>query len=143
MACLESMVEAALRTRPVFTTGALPNTGARWHAVPWHMTLWLRSDTAYVAEPTVPLAFESWTNRMDVYLAITFKAYAKTRMDRAGYEAAHGRLDRARELMIEARGFDPHIRPEDVAPQPLAADRTVLRVAEYFHALEAAPESKR
>lgn len=135
-AALEAMVTIAMRTRPVFTTGALPNTNASWHAVPWGMTLMLRADTAYVPEPVLPVQFEPWANRMDVYLAITFQAYAKTRMDRARYEATHGFNERAAQLTEEARRFDPHIRPEGVGPQPLGSDRTVLRVAEYFRQLE-------
>ena len=142
-ACFEAMVAGAIRARPVFTTGALPNSSAAWHSVPWGMTLWLRSDSAYLAEPELPSTFEPWTNRMDVYLAITFQAYAKARMDRAGYELAHGRRERVASLMRAARSFDPRIRPQDVGPQPLGGDRTILRVAQYFRSLSEPADAAR
>jgi len=136
--CIDAMVAGAIDRRPVFTTGAL-ELRAGWYAAPWRSVVRVVTDTAYVAEPEAAWAYRPWPGRADPYAALTVRAYALARIARAGYEARHGRLDRARRCMDEARGFDPHIRPERVAPQPLGWDRVVLETAALFRDLRTAP----
>ncbi len=141
-AFIDAFVAGCMMDRPVFSTGALRELRAEWLPVPWHLAVWIRRDTSYVPEPSSPLAFQPWMGHVDVYAALTYQAYAESRLARARYEARHGRVGIARRLVIEARRFDPHIRPEQVAPQPLGYDRYILMSARFFRDLSAsAPES--
>jgi hypothetical protein len=136
-AFLDAFTAASLKDRPVFSTGAI-ELRREWRPVPWRFAIWVRSDTTYVPEPSGSLAFRPWTGRMDIYVAQTYRAYAASRLARARYEARNGRPEEARQLLADARSFDPHIRPERVGPQPLGFDRNVLECARFFRDLNAA-----
>jgi hypothetical protein len=134
-ALLETFAASWATDRPVFATGALPRRPG-WSRVPWHLLLWLRPDSAYVPEPPWEYAFTPWRSRIDVYAARTCQAYAEARVERARYEAAHGRRERAESLVRAAARYDPHVRPERVGPMPLGVERAVLLAARFFRELE-------
>jgi hypothetical protein len=136
-AAVAAFARACLVDRPVFTTGALAEVGPDLHRVPWHLALWLRADTAYVPQPAWRPAYRPWRGRVDVYAAMASQSYAEARVERARYEAAHGRPAAARELLRDLSAFDPGIRPERVPPMPLGFDAGVLATARFFRELEA------
>jgi hypothetical protein len=74
---------------------------------------------------------------MDAYTSRICQMYADARIERSNYESRYGHLDRAAELIRVARGFDPEIHLERIAPLPLGADQEVLRTARFFRDLRA------
>jgi hypothetical protein len=136
--CLEALVVGCAQVRPVFTTGALLDVRPDWQRVPFHLALQLRPDTAYVPEPSWSLAFRLRGGRTDANVARTCQAYAESRLERATYEARHGRIATADSLRRQALAFDPRIRAQDVGPLPLGVDHDVLRTARFFRELETA-----
>jgi len=108
--------------------------------VPFHLAVWLRADSSYVAEPPWRYAFESWRGRTDVFTVQSQWAYGTARFGRARYEWHHYHPDAARARLAEATRFDPHIRPEQVAPQPLGLEAKMLEGARLFRDLDAEAE---
>jgi MFS family permease len=136
---LAAYFAGAMRDRPVFSTDPIPGGPPAWRYVPYGLAHWVRTDTAYVAEPPREWAFELWNGRSDLYVALTCWGYGDARLQRARYEAAHGRRAAARAIAAQAATFDPGIRLEQVGPLPLAADTTVIRAQRFFRRLNAPP----
>jgi hypothetical protein len=135
---VSALAEAAMRDRPVFTTGSLREVRSTYRRVPWQLALWLRSDSAYVPEPHWNQAFSSWKGRLDLASATVCRAYAEARVERARYEMAHGRETEARRLAAGLERFDPGFRLDQVAPQPLGFDRWVVLSLLFFRDLRKA-----
>jgi MFS family permease len=129
---LAALAAGAMRDRPVFTTTDLPAAPASWRRVPFHLAAWLRTDTSYVAEPAHRYAFRPWLGHFDAFSAKECWGYGVARLQRARYEDEHGRYAEGRAIAESVRGFDPHIRLEEVGPLPLGTDATVLAAAKFF-----------
>ena len=132
---LTGLAEAAMYDRAVFSTGNIPRLNAGGSRAPYHLALWLRPDTAYVAEPPWRYAFRPWKGRIDMDVAQTCQAYAESRLTRALYESHHERTALVAALVASAAAFDPHIRPQAIGPMPLDNERVILDVAGFFRNL--------
>src|SRR5207244_7367193 len=132
------------RDRAVFTTSGLPEPRRGGSRAPYGLALWLRPDTAYVREPAWSYAYRPWNGRIDADVAETCRLYAVSRVERAQYEQVYGHPAAVLPLLASAVRFDPHVRPDRIAPMPLDQDQAVLKAAAYFrelhHTLEAASQ---
>jgi hypothetical protein len=136
---LAVVVDAGRRARRVFVTVDLAE--ADWAIggrVPLGLATEVRTDTSYVPAPLPRTRYAPWIGHPGYYPALTSRVYAESMLQRARYEAVHGRLDAARRWAVAATRFRPPFGPDALPPLSLNGRELVLDTFAFFDRLEQA-----
>ena len=107
-----------MRDRPVFVSGVFRWLPRGTRAVPWHLAYWLRPEGGdYAPESAWTTRLELWTGRTDAYLGMVAWMFGNHRLERARYEAEHGRIELARSTEKHAGAGDERLTPPATLPR--------------------------
>ena len=123
---MNAMIDRNIATRPACVTGEIdPAVGAKYHRTPYHLTLQLTRDTAYLPQEFPNYRFKFWDRRVDGYTAKVYELYARSALGRALYEGQFGRDSLAARYYNLCMSFDPGFSAKDIPSPPLISEEQV------------------
>lgn len=133
---VREMVEGNIDQQPLFVTN---NVDARIGAGLERLPIGLAAQLSRTRPPILPAfpkpRYRPWSGHVDPYAIKIAELYTLAFLARARYEGALGRPEEARRYGLEAIGFDPGVRPEDVPDFPLQIDDQIREVLRNYEAL--------
>jgi hypothetical protein len=135
---ITTMIDSNISKRPVHVTGEVdPQYSERFVRTPWHLTLRLMQDTAYLPQEFPHYQFRFWEKHVDPYAAKIYELYARAIWARAIYEGQHGHEDLARRYADYIFTFDPHYTRENIPDFPLNGEEQITGMMGLFDELRA------
>jgi hypothetical protein len=141
---LDALIDAARASRPVLVTADVDRRFApTMRRVPYGLALWLRPDSAYVAQAFPQWRFRPPGGETDPLAVTMRRLYAQILVSRAAYEDAGGHKGLAARYGEYALTFDPRIDPSRIPPLPLGGRDGVMEQQRYFDRVRAQVEAIR